>query len=207
MRRAGTGLSRRRELSPLVLGRVVAVHLTGFNSSLEVSCALCSVFEGMWRRPLVSPEAERKERTHVGIHLDSLAVIVLPAKEEQMIRDGRGDERCIRTPRRRPFDRFLYPICSGCQLGKGRKIEAPRTVKRTCDFVVLCPFLSELLERSEEVVLFPRFFLLLACEHEIGSVRRARLSPAPWFERGIECWRRELQQKRAGDRPTHPSSS
>lgn len=120
-----------------------------------------------------------------------------------MIRDGRGDERCIRTPRRRPFDRFLYPVCSGCQLGKGRKIEAPRTVKRTCDFVVLCPFLSELLERSEEVVLFPRFFLFLACEHEIGSVRRARLSPAPWFERGIECWRRELlQPKRAGDRPT-----
>lgn len=29
--------------------------------------------------------------------------------------------------------------------------------------MVLCPFLSELLERSEEIVLFPRFFLFLAC--------------------------------------------
>lgn len=42
---------------------------------------------------------------------------------------------------------------------------------QTCDFVVLCPFLSELLERSEEVVLFPRFFLLLACERENVSAR------------------------------------
>lgn len=39
MRRAGTGLSRRRELSPLVLGRVVAVHLCG-STIPEVSRAL-----------------------------------------------------------------------------------------------------------------------------------------------------------------------
>lgn len=61
---------------------------------------------------------------------------------------------------------------------------------RTCDFVVLCPFLSELLERSEEVVLFPRFFLLLACEHRnrVSTFRADRPSPTP-LEVGNECWR------------------